>query len=69
MTERELIRLARDVLTDQEFAVWLTHRMGYGRRAGSVKLGISEEAWRHRIGRATVKVDAAEAALEEESAA
>ena len=68
MTDRELIRLARDTLTRAEFDVWLSKRMGYGRRAGSLRLCITEDAWRHRLRIATVKVEAALAALEEHAA-
>lgn len=50
MNDREMIRLARDTLTDAELRVWIAkHAQGLGRRAGSAALGISEDAWRYRL--------------------
>ncbi len=57
MTDREIIRIARDTLTDQELEVWLAkHIAGKGRRSGSLALGISEEAWRYRLAQAERKI-------------
>lgn len=57
MTDRELILLARENLTADEFNVWLTKNVaGKGRRAGSLVLGITEEAWRYRLRRADEKI-------------
>jgi hypothetical protein len=59
-TDRNLIRTARENLTDPELDVWLAkHIHGYGRRAGSLALGITEEAWRYRLTSADRKVAAA----------
>jgi hypothetical protein len=58
--DRDLIALARDTLTRDEFDVWISKNVvGYGRRAGSLALGITEEAWRYRLNAATRKVQAA----------
>lgn len=49
-SDRHLIRIARDTLAEPELDVWLSkHVHGYGRRAGSLALGITEEAWRYRL--------------------
>lgn len=57
MTDRELLRLATKTLTDAELDVWLTkHVTGLGRRAGSLALGITEEAFRYRLHNATQKL-------------
>lgn len=57
MNDRELILLARNILTIDEFAVWLTkHIAGKGRRAGSLALGITEDAWRYRLANAERKI-------------
>lgn len=57
MTDRELIRIARDELTADEISVWMAKYVsGLGRRTGSLALGISEDAWRWRIRRAEAKV-------------
>lgn len=59
MTDREIIRIARDILTDQELEVWLAkHIAGKGRRSGSLALGISEDAWRYRLAQAERKIGA-----------
>lgn len=56
-TDRDMIRLACDTLTTDELDVWMSkHISGFGRRAGSMKLGISEEAWRLRLSKATRKI-------------
>lgn len=58
MTDRQLIRLARDELTVNEFHVWFAkHYRHLGRRAGSNLLEISETEWRHRLARALTKMD------------
>lgn len=58
--DRRLVLLARVVLTPRELDVWLSkHVSGYGRRAGSLALGITEEAWRYRMAVATRKIDEA----------
>ena len=57
MTDRQLLALARKELTDQEFRVWFAkHYNGNGRRSGSLALGISEDAWRHRLRTAEAKL-------------
>lgn len=57
MNDRELIRIARDVLTAAELHVWITkHVAGKGRRSGSVALGITEDAWRYRLARSEAKI-------------
>ena len=66
MSERALLELARATLKPAEFTVWFAkHYQHLGRRSGSLALGISEEAWRYRLGAATRKVDAALQAQEE----
>lgn len=58
-TDREIIRIARDTLTDAELEVWLAkHVAGKGRRAGSLALGITEDAWRYRLAQADRKIQA-----------
>lgn len=60
MTDRQLIRLALDTLTPDEFDVWITKRYaGKGRRTGSLALEISEDAWRHRLQQADRKMNTA----------
>lgn len=60
MTDRDLIRIARTELSGPEFDVWLTKTIaGKGRRSGSLALGISEDAWRYRYRRATLKMQIA----------
>lgn len=57
-TDRELIAIARAVLSSDELDVWMSkHIHGYGRRSGSLNLGISEETWRHRLSTATRKIN------------
>lgn len=59
-TTRELIQIAREHLTPDEFNVWITkHIAGRGRRAGSLALGITEDAWRYRLTRAELKLQTA----------
>jgi DNA-directed RNA polymerase specialized sigma24 family protein len=60
LTDRELVALAKETLTEEEFKVWFgkTYR-GLGRRAGAAALRISEEQWRYRLGRAKVRLDEA----------
>lgn len=56
--DREMILRARAILTPAEFSVWLTkHVAGKGRRAGSVSLGITEDAWRYRLDQAHRKLE------------
>lgn len=58
--DRQLLELARDTLTRDEFNVWFAkHYQDLGRRSGSLALGITEEAFRYRLTAATLKVDAA----------
>lgn len=65
-TDRELIQYARLHLADGIFVVWFAkHYQGYGRRAGSLMLGITEEQFRHRLATA----DRAIAAHRKETAA
>lgn len=60
MTDRQLIQLAHHTLTLEEFSVWLTKTIaGKGRRTGSLALGITEDQWRNRLHRATLKMEAA----------
>ena len=57
MTDRELIRIAASLLTDEEFRVWIAHHVdGKGRRSGSLALGISEDQWRYRLRNAHAKI-------------
>lgn len=59
MTDREIIRIARDTLTDHELEVWLAkHIAERGRRSGSLALGITEDAWRYRLAKADRKISA-----------
>lgn len=59
-TTAELIRIARIELSGPEFDVWLTKTItGKGRRAGSLTLGITEDAWRYRYDQAIRKIHAA----------
>lgn len=54
---RQLIQIATQTLTPHELEVWLTkHVGGKGRRAGSLALGITEDAWRYRLQRADTKI-------------
>lgn len=56
-TTRELITTAHNILTPNEYAVWLTkHIAGKGRRTGSLTLGITQEAWRYRLHQADRKL-------------
>lgn len=51
------IARAREILTPDEFSVWLTkHIAGKGRRTGSLALGITEDAWRYRLQQADIKI-------------
>lgn len=60
MTDRELIRLATRELPPELLAVWLAkHIAGKGRRAGSLTLGITEDAWRYRLQRAEQQLERA----------
>lgn len=60
MTDRELLLLARNTLTLEEFSVWFAkHYAGNGRRSGSLALGITEDQWRYRLARATLKITVA----------
>lgn len=62
MTDQELLTLARQHLEPDQFTVWFAkHYQHLGRRAGSLALGISEEAWRYRLATATRKLDAVKA--------
>ncbi len=57
MTDRELLQLARQHLTDDEFDVWFAkHYNGNGRRTGSLALNITAEAFRHRLRTAEQKI-------------
>lgn len=57
-TQKELIRIARIELSGPEFDVWLTKTIaGKGRRAGSLLLGITEDAWRYRYDQAVRKIN------------
>lgn len=57
MTDRQLLKLARDTLTHDEFTVWFAkHYANRGRRSGSLALGITEDAWRYRLRRAEHKL-------------
>lgn len=69
MNDRALLELARESLPDGEFSVWFAkHYRGLGRRAGSLALGISEEAWRYRLAVATRKLEAAVSSRKGEAA-
>lgn len=60
MTDRQLIRLALDTLTTDEFDVWITkHYAGKGRYTGSLALNISQDAWRYRLDQANRKMTSA----------
>lgn len=60
MTDREIIQLARNILTRPELDVWLSkHIAGKGRRAGSLALNITEDAWRYRLNQADRKITTA----------
>ncbi len=62
---KETIELARNALRKTEFSVWLTkYVVGQGRRSGSITLGITEDAWRHRLAQADRKMQAAAKASE-----
>lgn len=53
-----LITVAREILSPDEFSVWLTkHIAGKGRRTGSITLGITEDAWRYRLQQADRKLE------------
>ena len=57
VTDRELIELAQDKLTSEQFDVWLWFNYGeMGSRSGSKMLGISREAWRWRLAEAERKI-------------
>jgi hypothetical protein len=47
---------ADPILTTPELHVLLLHSAGYGRRAGSLALGITEDAWRWRLAAARRKI-------------
>lgn len=67
MNHRQLLETARRELTGPQFDVWFAkHYHGYGRRAGSLALGISEEQFRYRLRRADLKM---RPHLEQENAA
>lgn len=58
--DRPLLEVARAVLSDAEWDVYMTNIvLGYGRHAGSERLGISESAYRHRLAAAKRKLDVA----------
>ena len=60
MNNRDLLALARNTLTDDEIVVWIAkHYTGLGRRAGSLALGISEDAYRYRLAKADAAMHAA----------
>lgn len=60
MTDKQLIRLALDTLTTQEFDVWITKHYGQkGRQQGSLALGITQDAWRYRLDQAHRKMNVA----------
>lgn len=55
---RDQIAVARKLLSADEFSVWLTKNVaGKGRRAGSLALGITEDAWRYRLDQANRKLN------------
>lgn len=57
MNDRDLLHHARKELTHNEFKVWFAkHYAGHGRRSGSLALGITEDAWRHRLRTAEAKL-------------
>lgn len=57
MTDKQLIRLAINTLTTQEFDVWITkHYAHKGRQQGSLALNISQDAWRYRLDQAHRKM-------------
>ncbi len=57
MTDRQLLLLARQHLTDPEFQVWFAkHYNGNGRRSGSLALNITPETFRHRLRSAEQKL-------------
>jgi hypothetical protein len=53
------------IVTTPELHVLLLHEAGYGRRAGSLVLGISEDAWRWRLANARRKITAHHSQQEE----
>lgn len=58
--DRPLLEVARSVLTDGEWDVYMTNIvLGYGRHTGAERLGISESAYRHRLATAKRKLDIA----------
>jgi uncharacterized membrane protein len=53
LTPQTRVRIARETLTDDLLRVYIAkHASGYGRRSGSLMLGITEDAWRYRITKA-----------------
>lgn len=59
MTRTHIIEIARSTLTPEQLDVWTAkHVYGYGRRRGSLALRITEEQWRYRLLRATLRVNA-----------
>ena len=67
LSDRELITLAKDALSEFEFKVWFAkHYRHLGRRQGSVTLRISESQWRDRLTAAERKMGQA---LDKEDAA
>jgi hypothetical protein len=67
LSDRELIALAKETLSELEFGVWFAKYYRHlGRRQGSVTLRMSENQWRDRLtaadrkmGQAIDKEDAA----------
>lgn len=57
----------KEILTERELDVFHASAAGYGRRAGSEALGISEDAWRWRLAQARRKI--AQHTREQEEAA
>jgi DNA-directed RNA polymerase specialized sigma24 family protein len=57
MNDRQLLELAQKTLTADEYRVWFAkHYQGYGRRAGSLALGVTEDQFRNRLHTATRKL-------------
>jgi len=51
--------IAEKVCEPEEIAVLRLKAAGYGRRSGSLALGISEETWRYRMRKAMMKIQKA----------
>lgn len=51
------------MLTEEQLRVLMLHIEGRGRRAGATMLGISEDAYRRRLGRALATIERAKQVL------